>query len=443
MVFDGNPKTTEFGIERTRGENVEFRELTDAEYQGFLDRQDRVYVSQLIEYGDAREGENVNVQRVGLVDDGKVLGAAMINEQPWMKLFKRSIAYFGPSVDFNDIEMATRFMEGLKNWVKRDPRVLSLRVNPYVIRRPYDGLTPGKDTEEARAFEEVMKRTGGVKVKGDYFRDGTSVAASYLYTKDLAGLDYKQAIASTGNNVRAGVRKAASNDIKIEYAEPSDESFKILRDILNHTAERTEMPEVDDIALVRSRRMMELMGPEKFLFPIAILDTKDTLATIDSEIVATESEIAKFEAMAEEGELSKKHANQLKQFQNQHGALLRRREKTLEVQETHGERVVLTASQFIETPTDMIFYHSGGYSDLADYRGIYAVHDAMIKRAIDRGLRWYNLNVIPGSFEEGEPGYGLVDYKSNFHGEVEELVGSYDFAIRPKLAKRLGAIDEE
>lgn len=417
---------------------MEFRELTDAEYRDLLGRQDRVYLSQLVEYGDARRLEGTVVQRVGLLaDDGTPLGAATIYNQPWKKVFFRAIAYYGPMVDFMDESLALNLVRELVRWVKKDPRVLALRVNPFVHRRPYRDITPGEESEEARAVDRVMALAGATKVKGEY-QDGVSVAANFLYTKDLGRMNYEEVLASTGNNVRAGIRKAASNGVKVEYL--GTEDFAILRDVLDHTAERTEMPPVLPDDLERARQLMRLMGPETCHYMVAILDAEETLRAIDTELESVKEELAHFDELEKDRQLTRKQHNAREQLRDRINGLLRRRDKTERVRSKHGEKVVLTASQFIETPTDMIFYYSGGYSDLADYRGIYAVHNEMMKRAVQKGLRWYNLNVIPGVFDAEQPGYGLVDYKRNFHGNVEELVGTYEFAIRPRLAKWLGAI---
>ncbi|WRS29591.1 peptidoglycan bridge formation glycyltransferase FemA/FemB family protein [Actinomycetaceae bacterium MB13-C1-2] len=424
------------------GEGVEFRALSDREYQAFLDDQERVYLTQLIEYGDVRREEGRRVDRVGLVDDGRVVGAATVVYESWMRIFRRALVHFGPVLNFDDSDLVRLFIEELKQWVMRDPRVIVLRVNPDMIRRPYDDLIAGDESSAAKRLDATMAMVGATKVKGEYF-DDTSIHPIFMYSKDLAGLDFRQAIASTGNNVRSGIRKAASGGVRVRFLGADD--FPVLKSALDHTVERTGMPEISDDALERTRRLMKRMGPEKFQLVVSELDVEASLTAIEGELEALSAKIDGLERDQREAEtrglsFSKKHANQLREARTRNDALIRNKTKTEEVRRKYGDRPILTVSTFVETPSDMIFYHSGGYDDLASYRGIYAVHEAMIARSIERGKRWYNLHVIQGVFEEGKPGFGLLDYKRNFHGTIEELVGTYEFALRPFLARNTGAV---
>lgn len=420
---------------------VEFRPLSDEEYRDFLGRQSRVYMTQLVEYGDARAKDGLRVDRVGMLADGEVVGAATVIFEPWKKFFKRANVLYGPSLDYTNPKLVRAFMSLLRRWVREDPQVLSIRVNPYVVRRPYEDTTPGEDLEVATIIDDCMRAVGAKKVEGEFYED-SSVQPRFMYSKDLAGLDYKQVLASTGNNVRSGIRKAAANGVHVEYLGPDD--LEVIKPILDHTAERTGMPVVSSYVLERYRRMMRDMGPNRFMFPAAVLDTTMALDSIDQELESISVKLRRLnqtavEAAASGRELSRKQGNQLRQLETRREALERNRDRTREVRETEGERVVLAASLFLETPTDLIFHHSGGYEHLDHYRGIYAIHGEMLKRATERGLRWYNMNAISGVFEEGGHGYGVFDFKRNFHGTVEEWVGSYDLPIRPHLARALGA----
>ncbi|MFZ1381628.1 MAG: peptidoglycan bridge formation glycyltransferase FemA/FemB family protein [Scrofimicrobium sp.] len=415
---------------------MEFRALTDEQYQEFIDQYDRVYLTQLVEYGDVRSAGGARVDRVGLIDDGKVVGAATVVYEPWARLFRRAIVHFGPMLDYDNADLVRTFMTELKKWVMKNPRVIALRVNPYVIRRPYEDLEAGDATQRAQQLDQVMAEVGGVPVEGDYF-DGVDIHPIYLYSKNLEGMTYDEAFASFKNNVRTDIRNAAANGVRVEYLGPDD--LDVIKKLLDHTEERTEMPHVEDSAIDLVRNMMVQMGTERYVYPVAVLDTKEALESIGDELRVVEVEMAALRPDEEGGAPTKKQQKQLKELRFRYDALQRRRDKTLKVQQERGERVILTASLYVETPSDLIFHYSGGYDDLASFRGVYAVHEAMIKRAIERGKRWYNMNVIRGVFEEGEPGFGLLDYKRHFQGTVEELVGTYEFPLRPFLAKKLGA----
>ncbi|MFZ1383086.1 MAG: peptidoglycan bridge formation glycyltransferase FemA/FemB family protein, partial [Scrofimicrobium sp.] len=271
---------------------------------------------------------------------------------------------------------------------------------------------------------------------GDFYTDPT-VQPNHMYTKDLGNMNYDEVMASVKNNVRTDIRNAAANGVRVEYLGPDD--FGILRAILDHTEDRTGMPPITDENLGRCRDMMVQMGTARYLFPAAVLDTGAALKSIGDELRVVEAEMAALQPDEEGGAPTKKQQKQLKELQFRYDAQQRRRDKTLKVQQERGERVILTASLFVETPTDLIYHHSGAYADLASFRGIYAIHEAMLRHAVDNGLRWYNMHAVPDLTDEDGPGLGVLDFKRHFQGDVEELVGTYEFALRQFLAKRLGA----
>ncbi|WRS29589.1 peptidoglycan bridge formation glycyltransferase FemA/FemB family protein [Actinomycetaceae bacterium MB13-C1-2] len=415
---------------------MEFQTLTDEQYQGFIDQYDRVYLTQLLEYGDVRRDEGVEIARVGLLNGGEIVAAATVVLEPWKKVFRRACVYYGPMLDYRETGLLREFITGLKAWAHKERSVIALRVNPYVLRRFYKDITPGPETEIAKSVDSVMNDLGGRRVLGDFYTDPT-IQPNHMYTKDLGNMSFEQILSSVKNNVRTDIRNATANGVEVEFLGPED--FGVLRAVLDHTEDRTGMPPITDANLARCRDMMEKMGTARYLFPAAILDTNRALKSIAQETETIELQMKLLEPDHQHTP-TRKQQKQLKELKFRHDALIRRREKTLKVSRERGEHVVLTASLFVETPTDLIYHHSGGYEDLASFRGIYAIHEAMLKHAALRGLRWYNMHAVPDLADENGPGLGVLEFKRHFQGNVEELVGTYEFPIRPFLARVLGAV---
>jgi len=64
----------------------------------------------------------------------------------------------------------------------------------------------------------------------------------------------------------------------------------------------------------------------------------------------------------------------------------------------------------------------------------------MLEWATENGIDRYNTFGITGIFTDEASDAGVLHFKRQFKGDVEELVGTWDIPVRPKLANRLDAI---
>ncbi len=421
---------------------MELMRLSAQDYRTFVDAQERCFYTQLAEYGAVRESEGFAVERVGLVDGGAVRGVATIVHLPWKKFFRRAVVPYGPVLDWRDQALVQDFFEQLLNWVAKDKRVLSLRVNPLVKRRNYSDISPGSTTEEARLFDEVMVGLGAERVEREFYHS-SDVQVRFAYVKDLEGLDFEAAVASCNQTVRTAFRKAGTNGVEIRFLGP--EEFDVLEDVMAHTAERTDMESVSQSATSYYRDLMNRMGSDEVLAPVAILNCSRALREIAEEREQVLPRIAGLEetertAQAQGRELGKKQRNQLKELRSRVEVLDRRSKETEEVRSEHGDEVVLAASLFVHSPHELVYLLSGSYSQFQSYHGIYLIHRAMFKWSIERDVRWYNMFGITGDFGEDASDAGVLHFKRQFNGDVEEYVGTYDVSLHKRLAPALNAV---
>ena len=64
----------------------------------------------------------------------------------------------------------------------------------------------------------------------------------------------------------------------------------------------------------------------------------------------------------------------------------------------------------------------------------------MIEWALERDVRWYNMFGITGDFTSDASDAGVLHFKRQFNGDVEEYVGTYDIPLRKCLASALNAV---
>ncbi|MFZ1249857.1 MAG: peptidoglycan bridge formation glycyltransferase FemA/FemB family protein [Candidatus Microsaccharimonas sp.] len=96
-----------------------------------------------------------------------------------------------------------------------------------------------------------------------------------------------------------------------------------------------------------------------------------------------------------------------------------------------GEKIPFAGIVFIESNNETVSYLGGAISEYAKYRGSYLLHDAMIKRSIEKGYKQYNFYGIEGDITNPQSeGYGIYEFKTKFGtGRAVELIGEFVLPI--------------
>ena len=420
-----------------------FTQLTETEYERFLEGQSRVFFTQLPSYADVRVREGYEVQYVGVrAQDGTVIAAATAILQPWKRVFRRVLIPYGPQLDWDNTDLVREFFHGLSAHFHRDRRVLAVRVNPLLSRHFYEDIEVVGDNPQATAVEEVLFSLDAVRL--DYDSDVVAdVQEKFAFVKDIGAMDYKQVVASCGQVVRTGFNRLGTNGVRVEFRKPSD--IGILKDVLAHTAERTDMHEFSDSTFRYYKDLMEGLGEDEAFLPVAILDCREALDLISKERDEVNAKLEQLAAQAAQAEaqgrqLGKKQRNARKECEARLQVLDRRATENEEIRAESGDDVVLAASLFIHSPHELVYLVSGAYSQYQSHYGIYLIHRAMIEWSVAHDVRWYNMFGITGDFTEDASDAGVLHFKRQFKGNVEEYVGTYVLPIRPRLAKQLDAL---
>ncbi|MFT3943082.1 MAG: peptidoglycan bridge formation glycyltransferase FemA/FemB family protein [Ancrocorticia sp.] len=419
-----------------------FTTLSEAEYAEFLESQPRVFYTQLPSYANVRAAEGFEIQYVGLKDDGVVRAGAAVVLRPWKRLFRRAVLAYGPTLDWDDAELVEEFFRGLVKFYRKDPRVLAVRVNPLLSRNFYEDIEVTGANPQVEHLDSVVASLGGELLTADS-DTVADIQERFAFVKDVGGLSFKEAVASCGQVVRTGFNRVGTNGVRVEFKSPSD--IGILKQVLAHTAERTDMHAFDDSTFTYYQDLMEHLGPDEAFLPVAILNCQDALDLITTERDQISAKIGQLTAQAEQAlaqgrQLGKKQRNAMKECESRLEVLERRASETEQVRAEHGNEVILAASLFIHSPHELVYLVSGAYAQFQSYYGIYLIHRAMMEWATSHQVRWYNMFGITGDFTENASDAGVLHFKRQFKGNVEEYAGTYILPIHPKLAARLGAL---
>ena len=421
---------------------MEFSVLSPDNYQKFVNSQERCFYTQLVEYGEVRQSDGLEVERVGLVESGQILAAATIVYQPWKRIFRRATISYGPVLNWDDDVLVGEFFRQLRAFIAAKRSVLAIRVNPFVVRREYEDITPGETVSAAAIMDRVAQELGGTLLHREFYED-SSVQIRFAYTKDIGGMTYKEAAASCGQVVRTAFNRKGTNGVEVRFLGP--DRIDVLARVLEHTASRTEMSEISKKTIEYYRELMERMGPDGAFLPVAILNCPTALADLDAERHEVEAKVAALEEAHEKAEaegraVGKKQHNALKEHRARLEVLARREAEVREVQADHGDEVELAASFFVHSPHELVYLVSGAYSEFQSFQGIYLIHRAMFEWATEHDVRWYNMFGISGDFSEHASDAGVLHFKRQFRGNVEEYVGTYDIPVHKHLAAWTGMI---
>lgn len=424
---------------------MRFTRLSTSAYSQFAYEQERILFPQLPGYVAERRAEGTDVVEVGVIDtvDGeeKIIAAALLRYQPWKKVFKRINIAYGPTIDFSNTKLVKFFFTELIKFVKKDKTVLSIRFNPLLAKTFYEDITPVAPNPVADTFEKAMVELGGVRINREFY-DAADIQARFFYTKNISGMSFAEVNKSVGQVVRTGFNRAGTPGVTVKFLEADE--FDVLQDVLHHTADRSAMQEISDQAMSFYRGLKKAR-PEKVFAPVAVLNCPDYLAGVEKESNELEAKIASIDEQeatlqAEGKNLAKKQHTARNEAKDRLGVLQRRAEETREHQAEAGDEIVLAASLYIACPNELVYLLSGSYREYQSYYGIYLIHRAMLEWATENGIDRYNTFGITGIFTDEASDAGVLHFKRQFKGDVEELVGTWDIPVRPKLANRLDAI---
>ncbi|WP_188043886.1 peptidoglycan bridge formation glycyltransferase FemA/FemB family protein [Changpingibacter yushuensis] len=420
----------------------EFMELTETEYSEYIRNRRDAFYTQLPTYAHTRSDEGQKAVYVGLVDDDGVKAAALVTFQPWRKFFLRASIPYGPTLDWDNEELVERFMHELKVYLRRDPRVIALRFNPLVREARYADIKRLEPCPEAARVKEIVGRVGGIHVQRDYF-DGGDIQIRWVYVKNIEGSSFDQVTASCKQAVRTRVSSPPDEGIEVKFL--GVDEFDVFRNVMDSTVERTGMPALHESTYTYYRDLLEHCGPEVVMIPAAILHCDQFAAGMQTKIAAIDSELAALEELEEQKlaigkTLSKKQHLRQAELSSDREIFERRRREALEVQATHGDTVPLAASYFVATPHEFIYLCSGACREYQGFGGVYAIHREMLMHATERGVDRYNFFGISGDFSKNASDAGVLDFKRQFRGDVEEYIGTFDVPIRKFLARKTAAI---
>ncbi|WP_049619048.1 lipid II:glycine glycyltransferase FemX [Actinobaculum suis] len=423
---------------------MRFRPLTASEYTNFVKTAPRLFVQQLPEYAQARTELGSRVEFVGVVEetpgpDGqagepRVLAAASIRYQPWRRFFWRTHIQYGPTIDWSDLPLVKFFFAGLREYLAKQKRVLSLRVTPRLDMHTYEDIKIVADNPAAGPALDVLSQIGFQRVNIEFFDRG-DIPGRFIYVKDIAGLDFEEATATLAKGLRRRFHNEGRYGVTVKFLGPED--FGYLDGLHESTTDRVEgMPTISEDSRRLYISLMKHLGRERSFVCVAFFSPVAYISQLET---TREESLARIEVLQERKQ-TKARDRELAELDKTLTHTAEQIAAAQEVHEKYGDNIPINSALGFQCNQELILLLGGMDKRFTQFARDYPVERAAFKWACDRQLDIYNTFAVSGIWDETAPDAPVIRFKRWLNGRVEEYPGTYDLALSP-LARPLGATE--
>jgi len=388
---------------------MEFVELTEKEFEKFVDKQKEKNFFQTIMMKHRIEMDNLKVYLLGVKENNKVIAASLVAETNHSFMNKKTYeAYKGFILDYNNKELVEFMTKETIKFLK-DKDGLRLIIDPYIpnVSRNMDAeIVDGIDNRNVKEYLEKIgyKEHNGAQVKWCYCLDINGKTSDELFN------DFRS---STRNNINKTISKFKLN-VKTLKKEELSEFKKITSD----TCDRREFK---DKTLKYYEEMYDCFKDDVTFMVVEL--------NCDTYINNLEDEIKEYDRKINELSDSSSNKKKKEEFKKQ---LEANKKKILEVEELKKEKgniIPLSGAMFMLYGDEIVYLFSGSYEEYMKYCGQYRLQWEIIKYAADNKYQRYNFYGIQDVFNPNGKDRGVYEFKKGFGGYVEELLGSFEIEI--------------
>ena len=384
----------------------------------------RFYMSQSQEYVEMAQANGVKTKVLAVTDGEEVLAYGVFLYFQHKKLFYKVTAQYGPIMDFTNEDLVTFYFKELQAYFKKDWRVVSLRVSPFLVEGIYEDTEFLETNPLAKKVEEVLALNGFVALKDDYYTDRT-LASRHDYVKPLEGLEKKGLLKSYTGKARTCINRCKRYGVRVRPMEIRDAEDARIFDLINRDTEARTGYQImgNDYFL----KMKEHFG-DKIHFMLSYIDVDEFYETIGRDLSESLQKDSEINRKLYHGEGNKKKLeNQKKELDFLIQSLQNRYGKLKELEAEEGKMLYLSCAVFIESGEDLVYFISGAREKMTTFEGPYAVIHEMMEYALDHDFSYFNfLAVSPEAIEDEASDHGVLTFKRRFMGNLQAFLPSFE-----------------
>lgn len=393
------------------GDTMKFTELTEQEFQNFVDTQSNKNFFQTIMMKKKLECDGTKVYLVGVKENNKVIAASLIAETPQKFLGKATFeAYKGFILDYHNKELLKFMTDNVKEFLK-ERNGLKLIIDPYIPAVSRNMEAEITDEFDNRDIIDYLHTLG--------YKDSQSSQVKWTYCLDINGKTSKELFNDFRSSTRNNINKTLTKyDLNIRTL--SKDELKEFKTITSDTCDRRSF---SDKSLKYYEEMYDCFKDD-VTFKICEINLKNYIQKLED---SNKEMASKLEELSDSNSNLKKKEVMKKDIEHNNKKI----QEAKDLKQKKGEIIPLSAAMFILYGDEIIYLFSGSYAEYMQFCGQYRLQWEIIKYAADHNYKRYNFFGIQDVFNPNGKDRGVYEFKKGFGGYVEELLGAYELSLSP------------
>ena len=315
--------------------------------------------------------------------DGLRIGQAIVVYRRSFRIFRKALLFHGPLLDYNSIADLTDLLEALILYLKKK-NIASLSIHPYLTDLIRNEELEIIEEEKADEVSKVFEKLGFEQ----YLDPEQALVVNQMFVKPIDTFTTSdEMLAAFSPSLKRDLKKFTALNVKVE--ELREDNLNQFYDILVRTAERKGF---SVHPLTYFQDLKRNFG-ESAKFMLAYLDCPAYLAYLDENIKSFE---AKIQAL-KDGPQKKRTKGQIADAEDQLRSYYKRLEQ---------------------------------FKAYLNFGGAVLLHWEMLQYAKREGKERFNFYGTIET-EAASTGKGNFNFKRQFGGQLETLVGSFDKTLNP------------
>ena len=398
---------------------MEFVELTDKEYEKFVNGHPEESYMQSLDLKNFKNNNDIKCYIVGVKENKKVVAATLMYSIGTFMKKKRFYSSRGFIIDYNNKKLLTFFVDKIKEYIKKLDG-MSLTIDPNIIYRIRNSNGEIIDDKTNDEVINNLKDLGFIHFGfNKYFE---TMQVRWVYRLELNS-DYEELKNNFSKSTRKNIESTYNNGVKVRVGNIED--IKSLSKIFKETAERDEF---NTKSYEYYKSMVESM-PNNVKVYMAYIDTKEYLEKTKEKKELEEKNNKEILEKMKTGMVGNKLTNKKEVSDKLIEKYNEEIKYAKELLKEYPNGVDIGALISVKSGTDYISLSSGTLTNYKKFYPKYALYDAHIKDAYKMGYKYVNFYGISGDFNQSNKYWGIYEFKRGFNGNVIEYIGQFTLPI--------------
>lgn len=386
----------------------------------------RYYYSQCAEYSELATLNNLKNKILAVKHGDDILAYGIFSYYRHKKFFYNVVSQYGPVMDYSNIELRNFYFDNLLKYFKKDIRVTSVTVNPFINAKKFRDIEyVGNNTQSDDLNHYLIEKR--FKSTNIDFYENPTLPTTCVFSKEISEIKSDDILANISQIARYTINKTKKEGVLIRDLNLEiEEERKIFDEITQDTNKRLGVKLRDSNQSLKNKRVFKDKCHVKLAYIDCDLFIKNTSKTIENLII----EKKELQNKINEGAVNlKKSQNKLREFDENIDIWNKKIDKISKLKEENGNILNVSYAVYFESGQDFIYFSSANIQKYAHFEGPYALTYEMMKYAIEKGFKYYNFYGTSKDLSENSVDYKVLQFKRNFNGNIEWFMDNYEIKL--------------